>query len=154
MFGAKPVASSSIFGMGGTAQQGTSGGVFGLGQNTQNQQQPQQSSSMFGNLNQSTQQKPSLFGGTTGGLFANQAAAQQGGGGFFGNASAQQQQQQGNGFGGSLFGPSQGAQSTPQSLTTSINDVSAYGTPSLFQGLTSGDVQNQARLLRPCPEAS
>ncbi len=145
-----PAATGGMFGSTNTAQQGNvGGGMFGgLGQNNQAQQQPQQAGLFGAGMGQNTQQKPSLFGSTTGtgGLFGSQPAQQ--GGGIFGNAGTQPQQQP-SAFGPSAFGNSQGQQSTPQSLTTSINDVSAYGTPSLFQGMGTAEVQNPGPLATP-----
>jgi len=151
LFGAKPAATGGLFG-GATATQqpAAGGGLFGgLSQTAQpQQQQQQQQGSLFGGLNPAAQQKPSLFGASTastsGGLFGQQPA--QGGGGLFGTSLTQQPQAQ---PGGSLFSGSLGAQSTPQSLTASINDVTAYGTPSLFQGLGTNEVQNPGPLATP-----
>lgn len=148
LFGQKP-ATGGLFGQPSTQQTGQSGGLFGnLSGNTQNQQQ-QNTSSLFGSQNQ---QKPSLFGttpaqSTTGtGLFG-QAQPQQAGS-LFGNTNASQPQQS-NLLGNSIFGASQNAQSTPQSLTASISDVNAYGTPSLFAGLGTTEVQNPGPLATP-----
>lgn len=148
LFGAKP-ATGGLFGQPSTQQTGQSGGLFGnLGSNTQNQQQ-QNTSSLFGSQNQ---QKPSLFGttpaqSTTGpGLFGQQQPQQSGG--LFGTTNANQPQQTSL-LGNSLFNTSHNAQSTPQSLTASISDVNAYGTPSLFAGLGTTEVQNPGPLATP-----
>jgi nuclear pore complex protein Nup98-Nup96 len=144
LFGQKPQQTTQGTGLfGQPAQTGTTGGgLFGQPAQTQ---QPQQGGGLFGGGG-----TKSLFGGSTqstgGGLFGTQQPAQ--GTGIFGT-SGTQQQPQASGLGGSLFGTSQGVQTTPQSLTTSINDVSAYGTPSLFQGLGQSDVQNPGPLATP-----
>lgn len=147
LFGAQKPAGGGLFGTAGTQQTGQTagGGLFGnLGGGAQPQQQQ---NSLFGNQNQ---QKPSLFGSapsTTGtGLFGQ--PPQQQNNGMFGGSSAQQPQQ-GSLLGNSLFNTSQNAQSTPQSLTASISDVNAYGTPSLFAGLGTTEVQNPGPLATP-----
>lgn len=147
--GPKPAApGGGLFGN--TAQQPNQGGtsLFGNLGNNQNQQQ-QPGSSLFGNLGNNQQQKPSLFGATaqsnTGGLFG-QPQQQQQGTGLFGNTMNQQPQQQSI-LGTSLFNSQN--QSTPQSLTASISDVNAYGTPSLFAGLGTAEVQNPGPLATP-----
>ncbi|KAI0102297.1 nuclear protein 96-domain-containing protein [Nemania sp. FL0031] len=139
IFGAKPATESTggLFGNAGTTQNtNTGGGLFSsIGQN-QNQQQPQQTSSLFGGLNQA-QQKPSLFGTTTqptgGSMFGAQKPQQQGS--IFGTSTTQQPQN--STMGGSLFGNSQGAQANVPSLTASINDPSAFG--SLFAGFGNNE---------------
>lgn len=149
LFGPKPaVTGGGLFGQPPAQQQtGQTGGLFSnLGGN--NQPQQQQTSSLFG---QSNQQKPSLFGGSTqpatGGIFGQQQQ-QQPSSSLFGNNAAQQPQQ--NSFlGNSLFNTSQNAQSTPQSLTASISDLNAFGTPSLFAGLGTNEVQNPGPLATP-----
>ncbi|KAI1141827.1 nuclear protein 96-domain-containing protein [Hypoxylon sp. FL0543] len=152
LFGNKPATGTGggLFGNTSTTPQTstTGGGLFGgLGQTNQNQQQPQQSTSLFGSLGQN-QQKPSLFGSTTqptgGGLFGNQNNQQQGSS-LFGSSAAQQQPQN-NTMGGSLFGSSQINQPTP-SLTASINDPSAYG--SLFANLGTNEVADPGPLATP-----
>lgn len=149
LFGAKPAATTTgLFGQTNTQQTNQTGtGLFGgLGSN-QNQQQ-QNTGSLFGGLN-NQQQKPSLFGTSTqsgGGLFGQQPQQQQQGGGLFGNSTAQQPQQQSI-LGTSLFNSQN--QSTPQSLTASISDVNAFGTPSLFAGLGTSEVQNPGPLATP-----
>lgn len=148
LFGQKP-ATGGLFGQPSTQQTGQSGGLFGnLGSNTQNQQQ-QNTSSLFGSQNQ---QKPSLFGTTSAqtttgsGLFGQQQPQQSSS--LFGTANANQPQQTSL-LGNSLFNTSQNAQPTPQSLTASIGDVNAYGTPSLFAGLGTAEVQNPGPLATP-----
>ncbi|KAK6218166.1 hypothetical protein LQW54_002916 [Pestalotiopsis sp. IQ-011] len=141
LFGNKPAGTTGggMFGNSTNTQNtNTGGGLFGgLGNNTQQQNQP--GGGLFGGLNNSTQNKPSggLFGGgaqsSGGGLFGGQNNAQQGGG-LFGNSTNQQQQ---NNLGGSMFGNSMNNQQTPQTLTASVNDPSAYGTGSLFGNLAA-----------------
>lgn len=146
LFGQKP-AGNSLFGQN-TQQTGQTGSLFGgIGSTTQNQPQQGQTS-LFGQ----NQQKPSLFGNTapstTGnGMFGQQQPQQNSN--FFGNSTAQQPQQNSMGLGSSLFNTSQNAQSTPQSLTASISDVSAFGTPSLFAGIGNTEVQNPGPLATP-----
>lgn len=164
--GAKPATGGTgggLFGGGGTSTQQTGGtgtGLFGgLGSGTQNQPQQQSGGGMFSSLGQN-QPKPSLFGGGAqqpaggGGLFGNQGTQQQGS--MFGNTAGQQQQQQqpqqqaqGSLFGGSILGGSQGAGATPQSLSASITDVSAYGTPSLFSNQGNAEAVNPGPLATP-----
>lgn len=150
LFGSKPAATGTgLFGS--TTQQpaSTGTGLFGsLGSNTQNQQSST-GTGLFGSLGQNQQQKPSPFGSTLGqggggGLFGSQNTQQSGG--LFGGANQQQQQQ--GGLGGSLFGGSQASQA-PQSLSTSINDLSAYGSASLFSGLGGNETQNPGPLATP-----
>ena len=122
------------------------GGLFGgLGGNN-NQNQQNQSSSVFGNNNQP---KPGgLFGntGNTGGsLFGNNQ--QQSGSNLFSNANTgNQQNQAGNPFSNStssnttssLFGNTQAQQSTlqpPQAMTSSLLEGNPYGSTSIFTGL-------------------
>ncbi|TLS28835.1 hypothetical protein PpBr36_00305 [Pyricularia pennisetigena] len=151
--GAKPAATTGgLFGNSTTNQQGTTGGgLFGNTGAAQTQQQPAAGGSLFGGSLGQNQQKPSLFGNS-----------QATGGGLFGNNNNQQQQQQGGGlFGGSqqqstlgnsLFGNSQN-QSQPQALTTSLSDMSAFGTSSLFAGVGANDVQNPGPLATPLSSA-
>ncbi|KAL8304478.1 hypothetical protein RB600_007749 [Gaeumannomyces tritici] len=152
LFGAKPAGSGGLFGGSTTAQPAaTGGGLFGgsLGSNIQaQQQQPAQAGGLFGGLGQGAQAKPSMFGttqGTGGGLFGAQNQQPQQGSLF---GSTQQQPIQG----GSLFGASQN-QSAPQSLTTSLADMSAFGTGSLFAGVGGNDVQNPGPLATPLSSA-
>lgn len=153
MFGNKPATGTTgLFGSSGATQNTNTGnGLFGgLGQNNQNQQQqPQQpGGGLFGSLGQN-QQKPSMFGQSTqpagGSLFNNQNNPQQGS--MWGGSTMQQQQPQ-NTMGNSLFGNSQANQGTPQALTASVNDPSAYGT-SLFGNLGNGEVVNPGPLATP-----
>lgn len=151
LFGAKPAGTTgSLFGQQQPAQQqtGQPGGLFSsLGGN--NQPQQQQAGSLFGQQNQ---QKPSLFGASAQqpvtGLFGQQQQQQQQpSSSLFGNNAAQPQQN--SLLGNSLFNTSQNAQSTPQSLTASISDLNAFGTPSLFAGLGTNEVQNPGPLATP-----
>lgn len=148
LFGQKPAATGGgLFGQNAGQQQTQGGtGLFSnLGSN-QNQQQ-QTGGGLFGNLG-NNQQKPSLFGGSaqpSTGLFGQQPQQQQGTG-LFGGSTAQQPQQQSI-LGNSLFNSAN--QGIPQSLTASINDVNAYGTPSLFAGLGATEVQNPGPLATP-----
>ncbi|KAI1343080.1 nuclear protein 96-domain-containing protein [Xylariaceae sp. FL0016] len=149
LFGNKPATGGGLFGNAASTQStNTGGGLFGgLGQSNQNQQQqPQQSGGLFGSLGQNQQKPGGMFGNSTqstgGGMFGNQNN-QQSGGSLFGS-SAQQQPQ--NNMGSSMFGNSQN-QSTPQSLTASINDPSAYG--SLFANLGNSEVASPGPLATP-----
>lgn len=148
LFGQKPAATGGgLFGQS-TGQQANQGGtgLFGNLGNNQNQQQ-QTGGGLFGNLG-NNQQKPSLFGNaaqSSTGLFGQQPQQQQSTG-LFGNTTTQQPQQQSI-LGTSLFNSTN--QSTPQSLTASIGDVNAYGTPTLFAGLGSAEVQNPGPLATP-----
>lgn len=147
LFGAaKPATGTgSLFGQSNPAQAGGAGtGLFGgLGNNNQ----PQQSAGtgLFGGANQ--QQKPGLFGSSapaSGGLFGGQATQNQGL--SFGNSTNQQQS---SGFGNSLLGNSQQSNSAPQGLTANLNDVSAYGSPSLFAGVGGNETPNPGPLATP-----
>ncbi|KAM0439963.1 hypothetical protein ACHAPT_001063 [Fusarium lateritium] len=145
LFGNKPATGGSLFGNNNTAQTNTGGtGLFGgLGSNNTNQATA--GSSLFGNAN-NQQQKPSVFGGTnnvTGSsLFGNPNPNQ--GSSLFGASTNQQQQANGS----SLLGNSQ-ATNAPQGLTANINDVSAFGSPGLFAGLSGTEVQNPGPLATP-----
>jgi nuclear pore complex protein Nup98-Nup96 len=125
-----------------TQAAGTGGGLFGsIGNNQQNQQ----ATGMFGQNNQ--QQKPSLFGNSApagGGLFGGQNNQSQGLG--FGNSTNQQQN---TGFASSLLNNSQQASNAPQGLTANLNDVSAYGSPSLFAGVGGNETPNPGPLATP-----
>lgn len=152
LFGAKPAGAGGLFGTSTTAQPAATGGsLFGgsLGSNNQTQQQqPAQGGSLFGGLGQNATSKPSMFGtpqGTGGGFFGGQTQQPQQGSLF---GSTQQQPAQG----GSLFGASQN-QAAPQSLTTSLADMSAFGTSSLFAGVAGNDVQNPGPLATPLSSA-
>ncbi|KAF3359884.1 hypothetical protein VdG1_04959 [Verticillium dahliae VDG1] len=128
-----------------TATTGGTGLFGGLGGNTQNQQTGQ--GGLFGGGAQN-QAKPSLFG-----------TSQSAGGGLFGSQNNQQQsslfnsgqqQQQGSLLGGSLLGNSQNNNApAQQSLTASISDLSAYGTPALFSNLNGNEVANPGPLATP-----
>lgn len=138
LFGNKPATGGAgLFGSS-TPQQNNNaggGGLFGNANNTQNQQPT--GNGLFGssmNSNNQQQQKPGgLFGTSTqntgGGLFGGQNNQTQGSG-MFGNSANNQQQNQG--MGNSLLGNSQQPNNAPQGLTANLNDVSAYGSPSLF----------------------
>ncbi|KAK0629000.1 nuclear protein 96-domain-containing protein [Bombardia bombarda] len=147
LFGAKPAGTSGtgLFGSNTTAQAGTTGGgLFNLGGNTQNQQQQPQST-MFGGLGQNNQANKPLFGGqtsTTGtGMFGSQPAQQQSG--LF---SGSNQQPQTGGLGNSLFGNSQNQQQGQQNFSTSINDLSAYGSTTLFSNLPDNSIKDPGPL--------
>ena len=157
LFGApKPATGGGLFGQ--TNTQNNTGGssmFAGLGQN-QNQQQ-QNTGSIFSSLNNNQNQpKPSMFAqpqqqtGTS--LFGGNNSTQQQGGGLFGslNNQNQQQQPQNSLFGGSsILGTSQQNNQTPQSLTTSISDQGAFGTPSLFANLASSQISNPGPIATP-----
>ncbi|PHH66562.1 hypothetical protein CDD81_7037 [Ophiocordyceps australis] len=150
--------SGGIFGANNQQQQ--SGGIFG------NAQQPQQNTgstlgSAFGVQNQG-QQSSGLFGNAqkpaTGGLFgtANTASS----GGLFGAANNQQQTgQQNNNLGGTgaFGGLGQAQQPTGSGFTgtgifglvANLNDVSAYGSPSLFAGVGGNEAANLGPLATP-----
>ncbi|OHE93446.1 nucleoporin autopeptidase [Colletotrichum orchidophilum] len=160
LFGAKPAATGGgLFGSNPTGQaNNTGGGLFGggLAQNNQPQQQTGQSSLFGGAQNQT---KPGgLFGSSQpagSGMFGGQNNQQQGIG-LFGSTNQQQQQQQPQHslFGGSLLGNSQGVSQGPQSLTANINDVSAYGSPSLFSNLGGSETPNPGPLATPLSSKS
>ncbi|GKT44084.1 nucleoporin NUP145 [Colletotrichum spaethianum] len=160
LFGAKPAtAGGGLFGSNTAGQNtNTGGGLFGGGLGTNNQQQQQQQqtgqTSLFGGGQNQT--KPGgLFGSSQpagGGLFGGQNTQQQGS--LFGNNSQQQQQPQNSFLGGSLLGNSQGVNSGPQSLTANINDVSAYGSPSLFSNLGGSETPNPGPLATPLSSKS
>lgn len=150
-FGAANNTGSSLFG----AKPAT-GGLFG---NTQNQQttnaapmglntQNQQGGGLFGSAN--NQQKPSLFGGST----QQQSTGLFGGGGQQTNSpfgsNQQQQPMQNSMLGNSLLGNSQqAANSGPQGLTANLNDVSAYGSASLFSNTGPQEAPNPGPLAVP-----
>lgn len=137
LFGNKPATGGGgLFGSATTQQNNNTGGggLFGNANNNQNQQST--GTGLFGNSmnNNQNQQKPGgLFGNSTqntgGGLFGGQNNQNQGSG-LFGNSTNNQQQNQG--MGNSLLGNSQQSNNAPQGLTANLNDVSAYGSPSLF----------------------
>ena len=138
LFGNKPATTGGgLFGSANTQQNTNTGGGGGLfGNANANQNQPSTGGGLFGSSmnNNNQQQKPGgLFGSSTqntgGGLFGGQNNQTQGGG-LFGNSTNNQQQNQG--MGNSLLGNSQQSSNAPQGLTANLNDVSAYGSPSLF----------------------
>ncbi|RDA93721.1 hypothetical protein CP533_0267 [Ophiocordyceps camponoti-saundersi (nom. inval.)] len=152
LFGApKPTTTTSLFGATNTNQANTTGtGLFGgLGSNTQTQGAT--GSSLFGSTNNAQQKPGGLFGATNSisnaGLFGGGNSQNQVGSLF--GSSANQQQTQGSGFGGSLLGSTQQNGNAPQGLTANLNDVSAYGSPSLFAGLSGGEVSNPGPLATP-----
>ncbi|EXF76657.1 nucleoporin autopeptidase [Colletotrichum fioriniae PJ7] len=157
LFGAKPAATGGgLFGSNPAGQTNNAGGGLfggGLGQNNQTQQQTGQTSLFGGAQNQA---KPGgLFGSSqpaSSGMFGGQNNQQQGG--MFGGANQQQQQPQNSLFGGSLLGNSQGVSQGPQSLTANINDVSAYGSPSLFSNLGGSETPNPGPLATPLSSKS
>lgn len=135
----KPAGSTGLFNNTNQTNTAAGGSLFGgLGSNT-NQQQT--GTSLFSN---SQQQKPSLFSSTnnnTGGsLFNSTNNTNQGS--VFGNSLNQQQN------GNSLLGNSQ-ASNAPQGLTANLNDVSAYGSPSLFVNLNGSEAPNPGPLATP-----
>ncbi|KAI0539081.1 nuclear protein 96-domain-containing protein [Xylaria digitata] len=149
LFGANKPATGSTGGLfsnaGATQNTNQGGGLFGSMNNQNQQQQPQQSGGLFGSGVQN-QQKPSVFGsttGSTGGLFGSQNTQPQGS--MFGSSTVQQPQN--SVMGGSFLGNSQGTQSNAPSLTTSINDPNAYG--SLFANFGSNETLNPGPLATP-----
>ncbi|XP_044719116.1 nuclear protein 96 domain-containing protein [Hirsutella rhossiliensis] len=153
LFGAsKPSTGNSLFGGANTGQANNAGGAGmfgGLGSNAPNQQAA--GSSLFGATNNAQQKPGGLFGSTnqtsTPSLFGGQSTQNQGGS-LFGN-NPNQQQTQASGFGGSLLGSSQQGGNAPQGLTANLNDVSAYGSPSLFAGVSGNEVSNPGPLATP-----
>ncbi|CAM1502037.1 Fc.00g040210.m01.CDS01 [Cosmosporella sp. VM-42] len=149
LFGAKPATGTGLFGTSTATNTNNSGtGLFGgLGSN--NQQQQNTGTGLFGATNNQQQKPGGLFGSTntnTGtGLFGSTNNQQQGGG-IFGSSTNNQQQQ--NTLGGSILGNSQN-NNAPQGLTANLNDVSAYGTPSLFAGVGGAEVPNPGPLATP-----
>lgn len=124
----------------------------------QNNQQQQQTPSLFGGQ----QQKPGLFGTTpqsTGSTSLFGGSNNNNSGGLFGQSTQQQQQQppQANNsiFNGanSFLGNSQQS-SQPQSLTASLNDNAAFGTASLFSNLASTEARNPGPIATPLSSAS
>jgi nuclear pore complex protein Nup98-Nup96 len=162
LFAPKP-ATGGLFGSTPAATTNTGGGLFGgstFGQNAP--QQPQNTGGgLFGGLNQA---KPSLFGGATGAtggpsLFGNAGAQQTSGPSLFGNIGQNQQQQQNQQAGSSLFGgginTSQQYQQPQQtSFTTSINDLTAFGTSSMFSNLATPDISNPGPIATPLSSLS
>ncbi|OCK77195.1 hypothetical protein K432DRAFT_334357 [Lepidopterella palustris CBS 459.81] len=140
LFGQKPATTgTSLFGN--TSNTGTGGGLFSNLNTNQNQQQ-NQGSSLFGQQNQQQQQKP-LFGtstnntGTGGGLFGglgqSNTSSQPLGGSLFNSTQQQQQQPQQQQMNNSIFGNSQ---SGPPMLTTNMNTL-PWGNEALFQGVST-----------------
>ncbi|KAI0396611.1 hypothetical protein F5Y17DRAFT_418922 [Xylariaceae sp. FL0594] len=152
VFGASKPATGTTGGLfgGGTTQNATNGGGLfaGLGNNQNQQQQPQQGGGLFGGLGTQNQQQQTGFGGATqqgggGGLFGASTNPQ--GNSLFGGSTAQQPQN--SILGNSLLGNSQGAQPNAPSLTASINDPLAYG--SLFADISGSEVVNPGPLATP-----
>lgn len=150
LFGAaKPNTGTGLFGGTNNQANTNSGGLFGgLGANNQNQASA--GTGLFGAASNNQQQKTGLFGNSTQNAgtspFGNSTNQSQGTGLF---GSMNQQQQQPGGLGNSLLGNSQQANNTPQGLTANLNDVSAYGSPSLFSSLHSTEVNNPGPLATP-----
>ncbi|KAF4122690.1 nuclear pore complex protein Nup98-Nup96 [Geosmithia morbida] len=146
LFGNKPAtpAGGSLFGQPAQQSTGTGGGLFG----NNNQQQNQQTggTGLFGNASSGQQQKTSLFGNSQSGgtgLFGGQNNQNQGQP-MFGGSTNQTPQNQG--MGSSFLGASQQSNNGPQGLTANLNDVSAYGSPSLFSNVGSNEVSNPGPL--------
>ncbi|KAG5976791.1 hypothetical protein E4U55_007244 [Claviceps digitariae] len=146
--GSKPATGSGIFGSGSGTQAAEGSSVFG-GNNQQ--QQTQQSGGLFGAANnQQTSGSTSMFGGAPqsgGSVFGGQNNQASSGGGLFGS-STNQLQNQGT-LGNSLLGSIQQNNNAPQGLTANLNDVSAYGSPSLFASLGGNEVSNPGPLATP-----
>jgi nuclear pore complex protein Nup98-Nup96 len=129
---------------GNSQSQPATSGLFGSNTNQQ-QNQPQQGSSLFGGTNQNT--GSGLFGNSNankpGGLFGNSTTTTNQGSSLFGNNS--------NTSG--LFGGSQSTQNTPQqqsgSLHASLLDSNPYGQSSIWTGLPSATPQNSGPLATP-----
>jgi len=169
LFGQKPATTGTTGLFGNTQATNTAGtgtgGLFGgtsFG-TTQTQQNQPTGGGLFGNL--ANQPAKPMFGAaqpaqTGGGLFGT--TQQNTGSSLFGstqqNIQQQQQPQQQQGtslFGGSsLFGtPQQNQQPQQVSLTTSINDPSAFGT-SMFSNLAVPDQTNPGPLATPLSSLS
>lgn len=149
LFGAaKPNTGTGLFGGANTQTNANTTGLFGgLGGNNQNQAAA--GTGLFGAASNNQQQKTGLFGSSTQNANSSPfgASANQGSGtGLFGSMNNQQQQ---GGLGGSLLGNSQQANNAPQGLTANLNDVSAYGSPSLFSSLHNTEVNNPGPLATP-----
>ncbi|KAI1909930.1 hypothetical protein LOZ39_004266 [Ophidiomyces ophidiicola] len=149
----------NLFGSLGSGTTATGTNAFG-GFGTQNQ--PQQTSSLFGGTNQQQQQKPSLFGTSTGqtsSLFNPQpnAVSASTGGSLFGlggaNQNIQQQQPGGLGIGSnSLFGGSQQQvqqQSQGAGFQASLLEGNPYGSQSIFSGLPAPNSPSPGPLATP-----
>ncbi|KAK7220859.1 hypothetical protein V2G26_008862 [Clonostachys chloroleuca] len=137
--GAKP---GGLFGTATNQTANTGTGLF----NNNAQTQQSGTTGLFGGAN-NQQQKPSLFGTSQnagGSLFGGQNN-QNAGSSLFG-ASANQQAQ---GLGNSMLNNSQQASNAPQGLTANLNDVSAYGSPSLFGSSINNEVANPGPLATP-----
>lgn len=146
LFGNKPATGGGLFNNAAQTTN-TGGGLFGA---ANNQAQQSTGGGLFGSANNNQQKPGGMFGSSTtntggGGLFGN-SQSNQGGGGLFG--ASNNQQQQNPGLGNSLLGNSQQA-NTPQSLTANLNDVSAFGSPSLFAGVGGTEVSNPGPLATP-----
>jgi nuclear pore complex protein Nup98-Nup96 len=147
----------SLFG-GGTTGTGTGTSAFGGFGGNQNPQTG--TGGLFGGGQAQQQQKPSLFGGSTGtgsSLFGGQGTtAQTAGSSLFGNTQGQQQQ---TGLGtSSLFGTTQQAQPlqqqqaqqpVPGSLQASLLDGNPYGNQSIFSGLPAPSAPSPGPLATP-----
>ncbi|KAG5923204.1 hypothetical protein E4U42_005020 [Claviceps africana] len=149
-FGSKqPAMGGGMFSIGNAAQPASGSSLFGA--NNQ-QQQPQQGGGLFGSGN-NQQTSPSPFaalaqpGNSVFGSFGGQNNQASSGGGLFGSSMNQQQNQ--NAMGNSLLGSTQQNNNAPQGLTANLNDVSAYGSPSLFAGLGGNEVSNPGPLATP-----
>lgn len=146
MFASKPAGGGGLFGSGNATQPATGLSMFG-GNNQQ--QQPQQSGGLFGAGN-TQQSSVSPFGGLAqagSSLFGGQNNQASSGGGLFGNSTNQQQNQ--SLMGNSLLSSTQQNNNAPQGLTANLNDVSAYGSPSLFAGLGGNEISNPGPLATP-----
>lgn len=141
---------TSTGGLFGSNTQSGTGGLFG---NTNQNQQQSTGGGLFGNSNNNQMQRPGgIFGGSTtnqtsgGGLFGSQAGQGQTGG-LFGSTTNQQAQ---NTLGSSLLGNQQQAPNNQnQSLTTSLSDISAFGSASLFAGVGGNETPNPGPLATP-----
>ncbi|KAG5953175.1 hypothetical protein E4U53_006552 [Claviceps sorghi] len=147
LFGAnKPAIGGGMFGSGNATQPASGSSLFGA--NNQ-QQQPQQAGGLFGSGN-NQQTSGSVFGGNTqsgASLFGGQNNQASSGGGLFGSSTNLQQNQ--NTLGNSLLASTQQNNNAPQGLTANLNDVSAYGSPSLFAGLGGNEISNPGPLATP-----
>jgi nuclear pore complex protein Nup98-Nup96 len=164
LFGGGPQqqGQKSLFGPGTTGTATGTTGTFGGFGNTQNQQTGG-TGSLFNNTQNQQQQKPSLFGGSTGtgnSLFGNNTTTQNTGSSLFGNTQNQQQQQTGGlGLGtSSLFGNTQQTQTqqqqqpqqpVPGSLQASLLDPNPYGNQSIFSGLPAPSAPSPGPLATP-----
>ncbi|KAL4921695.1 nuclear protein 96-domain-containing protein [Aspergillus aurantiobrunneus] len=151
----------SLFGGATNTGTGTGTSAFGGFGNTQNQQS---GTGLFGNTQNQQQQKPSLFGGSTGtggSLFGGGTGTQNTGSSLFGNTQNQQQQTGGLG-GSSLFGGSQQqqpqqmqqSQPAPGSLQASLLEGNPYGNQSIFSGLPGPNTASPGPLATPLSSAN